>query len=157
MRGSSRITIDARSTIRRKTMTIKASVRYAVGSIMIFGLIMGGCKSAPKPATAVKGPVQGTLNPDGTFTANTVQPGQQGTLNSDGTFTPSGSAPGSSAQPVAPPTSMTGPTTASRAYQQHGSNHIVRSWQHFWSSSPRSSPSDISHDPCGNLGRCNYY
>jgi hypothetical protein len=93
-------------------MNGKTIGRYAANAILVLGLATSGCKSAPKPATPVKGPVQGTLNPDGTFTANAVQPGQQGTLNSDGTFTPNGAAPGAAPQPGAP-SAGSGPTTAS--------------------------------------------
>lgn len=66
--------------------------RYSAAGLLAFSLLVGGCKSSPKPITPLRAPEQGTLNPDGTFTPNAVQPGQQGTLNSDGTFTPNGSS-----------------------------------------------------------------
>ena len=61
----------------------------ACSVLMILALTAAGCKSADKPvAVTPKVPVQGTMNPNGSFTPNAIQPGQQGTLNPDGTFTP---------------------------------------------------------------------
>jgi hypothetical protein len=61
-----------------------------------------GCKAKPPVNTA---PVQGTLNPDGTFTPAPNQPApapQQGVLQSDGTYAP---APGT--QPAPQPAPVT--------------------------------------------------
>ena len=73
---------------------------FAISAVLLSGLLATGCKSTPTPVTTAKAPVQGTLNPDGTFTPNAIQPGQQGTLNSDGTFTPNGASPTSVPQTV---------------------------------------------------------
>ena len=94
--------------------------RFAAASLLALGLTIAGCKSAPAPAPAVaaKQPQQGTLNPDGTFTPNAVQPGQQGTLNPDGSFTPNpGQQSAASVPPPPPPVVssapvMTGPSAA---------------------------------------------
>ncbi len=106
-------------------MTRSTTGKQAAAALVAATLLIGGCNSKPKQPVAGKAPVQGTLNPDGTFTPNAVQPGQQGTLNSDGTFTPNGSTTSqpvpsttSAAVPALPapsPQALTGPAPASVA------------------------------------------
>ena len=84
--------------------------KLAATGLLAVSLGIAGCKSAP-PAPAANTPPkvaqQGTLNPDGTFTPNAVQPGQQGTMNPDGTFTPNATQQSASSIPPPPPASMT--------------------------------------------------
>ena len=87
--------------------------RYAAFAVLILGLVANGCKSAPKPVTPVRGPEQGTLNPDGTFTPNAVQQGQQGTGNADGTSSAVGAAQGPPQQAPAASSTMGQGSTAS--------------------------------------------
>jgi len=88
--------------------------KASIAATLLFASLAGftGCKSKPAAPTA---PVQGTLNPDGSFTPapnqpTAPQPGapQQGALQSDGTYAPA--APGT--QPAPAPATQPAPTPA---------------------------------------------
>lgn len=75
--------------------------KTAIAATLLFASLTGftGCKSKPVVSTA---PVQGTLNPDGTFTPSPNQPPppQQGTLQPNGTYA---TAPAARPAPAATP------------------------------------------------------
>jgi hypothetical protein len=96
-----------------KTSTIHACAKAGIAATLLIASLTGftGCKS--KPAAPVA-PVQGTMNPDGTFTPAPNQPAapRQGVLQSDGTY---------STAPTAQPAPATAPAPAqpqpTQAYQ----------------------------------------
>jgi hypothetical protein len=87
-----------------------STTRFARTGIAVTLLIASfagftGCKSKPAAPAA---PVQGTMNPDGTFTPapNQPPPPQQGTLQSDGTYSTAPNtqpAPSAAPAPARPP------------------------------------------------------
>jgi len=88
----------------RPSILLGTPVRFAAAGVITLLLLaslsmLSGCKSKPvAPAT----PVQGTLNPDGSFTPAPAQPatGQQGVLQSDGTYAPAQPAPATTPAPA---------------------------------------------------------